>query len=942
MVKAIKVFWFGSIALLTTCLWVVAGPIPDTGQTSCYDSAGNVITCPQLGEAFYGQDGNYLINPPSYTKLDAAGNDLAISAAEWVMVRDNVTGLVWEVKQAGDGATNYSNPHDPDNIYTWYDSDPTTNGGNPGTSGDGTDTEDFIAALNIANFGSYNDWRLPTAAELRSIIDNGKSNPAINTAFFPNTQPSNYWSSTTSVNYPNSAWRVYFFGGGDDNYEKSSAYYMRAVRTANPPPAGRLIDNGDGTVTDTDTGLMWQQATAPDTYSWQAALAYCADLSLGGYNDWRLPTYKELAALGDLSRFNPAFKTTYFTDTQSSYYWSSTSYPGFEYIAFYIYFEDGYDYGSNITKSYDYYVRAVRAGQNQLSDHLIISSPVQASVWNVSSQMTITWDPQSIPGNVTISVSRDGGKNWEVIAASTSNDGNYVWMVTGIASANCMLKMEPLETDYQAKGNIQGLFTIAPCTNFTAAPLNTEIPQIVQFNNISCGSYSNVEWDFGDRNSSTDQNPIHTYHQAGQYTVKLSLVDDTFNRELSRDVYVFGNSFGLEISPQSNDPSVSYLHVQASPNFASDHTLYALSSLGTLYKSNNGGDSWDELILPDIALSVNWLDMKRFSLRLSPEFETDHEIYIGSTNDPRIFKTSDDGVNWNSLPVIDPTVTGVLSLAISPNFTSDSTLMAGIKKGGVDAPVLYKSIDGGSNWQGISDGVSHFMDIYSLWFSPDYVYDHIVYAANLRSNDGGESFNAMSLQAFVDFQSCVTISPNFANDKTLYMAIAGMGTEGWVYKSTDAGDEWSVLMSSPWPSPIHVSPDYAQDKTVYCRIRDIDNYTEESFIKTNNAGVSWTEIFPGELTGVEAIAIPENYPATKIVYLGTTSGIIRLIDYPKPIIKGDVDDNSVVNLADAVLTLRIIAGIDPVEINIDADINADWKIGMEELLFIFQDISNLR
>jgi hypothetical protein len=54
-----------------------------------------------------------------YTKLDAAGNDLSDDAASWVMVRDNVTGLIWEVKQNNDGMANYNNVHDTDNTYNW-------------------------------------------------------------------------------------------------------------------------------------------------------------------------------------------------------------------------------------------------------------------------------------------------------------------------------------------------------------------------------------------------------------------------------------------------------------------------------------------------------------------------------------------------------------------------------------------------------------------------------------------------------------------------------------------------------------------------------------------------------------------------------------------------------------------------------------------------------
>ena len=63
-------------------------PIPDTGQTTCYDDVGNEITaCPQPSEDFYGQNANYApYNPQSYTKLDVNGNDLPDDAPMWVMV----------------------------------------------------------------------------------------------------------------------------------------------------------------------------------------------------------------------------------------------------------------------------------------------------------------------------------------------------------------------------------------------------------------------------------------------------------------------------------------------------------------------------------------------------------------------------------------------------------------------------------------------------------------------------------------------------------------------------------------------------------------------------------------------------------------------------------------------------------------------------------------
>uniref|UniRef100_A0A7C4VR67 DUF1566 domain-containing protein n=1 Tax=Desulfatirhabdium butyrativorans TaxID=340467 RepID=A0A7C4VR67_9BACT len=223
------------LTVLLHSICVYAFTPPDTGQTKCYDNVGNQITCPQPGQDYYGQDANFLINPNAFVKMDADGKDLPSNASSWAMVRDNATGLVWEVKNNADGTKDYTNHHDADNIYTWYDPNPLTNGGSSGTKNDGKDTYSLITALNQAGFGGYSDWRIPSREELRTIVDYSRFGPAINTAFFPNTQASPstsyYWSSTTHANNPGSAWIVYFYDGGDGNFLKSSYYYyVRAVR----------------------------------------------------------------------------------------------------------------------------------------------------------------------------------------------------------------------------------------------------------------------------------------------------------------------------------------------------------------------------------------------------------------------------------------------------------------------------------------------------------------------------------------------------------------------------------------------------------------------------------------------------------------------------------------------------------------------------------------
>ena len=435
------------------------GRLPDTGQTKCYNNTEE-ITCPQPGEDFYGQDGNYLINPPSYTKLDANGNDLPDSATEWVMVRDNVTGLIWEVK-TDDGSI-----HDKDNTYTWQDAQDT-----------------FITQVNTSSFGGHSDWRLPTIKELASILNLLGTHPTIDSDFFPNTLTSNtptpyYWSSSTHAENTDDAWYFYFHYSDVNRYHsKAYHHHVRCVRGGPPGSLDSLIINGDSTVTDLSTGLMWQQDTASGSYTWEGALSYTESLTLAGYDDWRLPNPKELQSIVDYGSLNPAIDIDFFPNTNSYRYWLGSTgapYPYFD-DAWYVDFLHGHVGDGH--KTTNHYVRCVRGGQIQLLDHLIILTPAQASNWYPEDSMSISWETQSISGNVKISFSRQGGKDgtFETIAESTENDGSYDWTVTGTASVNCVLKIEPL--DDTSKGTTQGLFTIyepsGPPTVTTGFPTST-------------------------------------------------------------------------------------------------------------------------------------------------------------------------------------------------------------------------------------------------------------------------------------------------------------------------------------------------------------------------------------------------------------------------------------------------------------------------------------
>lgn len=198
------------------------------GRRYCPDQKGGEVPCPPRGRAFYGPELAYNVTP-SYTKLDGRGIELPDSAPAWAMVKDNNTGLIWEVKEALDGVKNYANPRDGDNNYTWYDGNPLTNGGNPGRESGPRDTESFLQTMNAARFGGYADWRLPTLGELFSLVNHDFFIPAIDGRYFPHTKSAHYWSAT-SAGISSGAWGVDFAYGFDGSYYKGYYFYVRAVR----------------------------------------------------------------------------------------------------------------------------------------------------------------------------------------------------------------------------------------------------------------------------------------------------------------------------------------------------------------------------------------------------------------------------------------------------------------------------------------------------------------------------------------------------------------------------------------------------------------------------------------------------------------------------------------------------------------------------------------
>lgn len=318
----------------------VASPVVDTGQTACYDATGAESNCPLPGAATYGQDAQYTGSQPSFT----ANGDGTVT--------DGVTGLVWQQS-------------------------PDTQGNTDIDAGDKLTYSEALTYCQNLTLGDNGDWRLPDIKELYSLIDFRGTDPSgytgsdlsglipfIDTDYFAFAYgdtsageriiDAQYASSTlyvanTANDGGDTLFGVNFADGrikgygltmpGPGNVEKT--FFVICVTGSESYGENSFVDNGDQTITDQATGLMWAQNDSASGLDWNEALAWAESQNGAnylGYSDWRLPNAKELQSLVDYSRspdttnspaIDPLFNVTGITNEagQADYpsYWSSTT-----------------------------------------------------------------------------------------------------------------------------------------------------------------------------------------------------------------------------------------------------------------------------------------------------------------------------------------------------------------------------------------------------------------------------------------------------------------------------------------------------------------------------------------------------------------------------------------------------------------------------------------
>ena len=291
-----------------------------TGQTNSYNNSG-IIELPTLGQSFYGQNTNHPGNSPSYTDN---GNGT---------VTDNVSGLMWEK------TTDKNN----DGIINYYDK---------------KTYAQALAGAASCTTGGFTDWRLPTIKEQYSLMmyygaesnptatTQGTSVPFINTDYFTfgygDINSSSHGATSnerlidaqyatssiyvsTTMNAQPTMFGVNYADGRIKGYPSNNTkkYYVMYVRGNPAYGTNNFENNGDGTITDKASGLMWMQNDNGAAILWENALSYAENFTYAGFSDWRLPDVKELQSIVDYTRspattnsaaINPIFNTSKITN----------------------------------------------------------------------------------------------------------------------------------------------------------------------------------------------------------------------------------------------------------------------------------------------------------------------------------------------------------------------------------------------------------------------------------------------------------------------------------------------------------------------------------------------------------------------------------------------------------------------------------------------------
>lgn len=569
-------------------LQVDAFKLPDTGQEKCYDFIDNEeMSCVSYP---YGQDGAYAQGPPPAFNDNGNGT-----------VTDLNTGLTYQKSDDG--------------ITRWL-----------------PNAKSYCEGLDL---GGHMDWRLPSRRELLLLVNFGRIWPAVDIAYFPDCHSDGYYWSSTPNPTPDpywSAYQIYLGEGGADSSAETKGYltqfnYVQCVRGPTLPKSV-FVDNLDGTVTDTTTGIMWQKGNSEVMDLWENQLQYCSDLQLAGYYDWRLPNIRELETLIDDTRspplIDPIFGSLLGELTSSS---SSVSHPHYVWVI-------DTDSGSVHFRQKQNlrHVRCARLGPESdywdRLDNLIISG--LNSVYFLNSNYG--W---SVGNQGAILTTQDGGESWSAqsIGRSTSlqavifADMQNGWLLENI-------------TGYNGVGRIH--HTNNGGSSWSQQYQGTAYTYLYGLSFLN----ENRGWVVGSKGVIlyTDDGGVSWVSQTSNTTAQLNsvqFVDDNTGWIVGDNGVILHTTNGGGIWTTQASGTINNLK---SVKFVTPDNGYVVGWEGTILRTIDGGTTWGLQTHPDITFSsVDFLNETEgwavgnkigysTMLRTINGGETWSPVYAGTTN----------------------------------------------------------------------------------------------------------------------------------------------------------------------------------------------------------------------------------------------------------------------------------------------------------------------
>lgn len=319
--------------------------------------------------------------------------------------------------------------------------------------------------------------------------------------------------------------------------------------------------------------------------------------------------------------------------------------------------------------------------------------------------------------------------------------------------------------------------------------------------------------------------------------------------------------------------------VEASVNYAADHTLFAATRAG-IFRSTGGGAAW-EIVLPLPAGGAT-----HFShVRLSSTFGVDGIVVAAAansaTNTGALYHSIDGGDTWLPLTTFTETVR---ALVLSPDFATDHSLFVVTGAGNE----VRKSTDGGLTWQAYRFVAEDEYNASNLAISPDYANDHTLFATGFgpvrQSTDGGVTWSPLDTYGVT---YGLALSPVFATDRSVWASYRfiespGDGTpENSVMRSFDGGASWLPTASGlpgvyePFVRVLGVSPGYATDTTLFAGLSgQLLAAPYHALMRSYDRGASWVDLGPppGD-PDILDIAVTATAAEGVVAHVATTQGV---------------------------------------------------------------------